>query len=81
MQRIGSMENLTEARHQLNRLMRAHFHGDIDTQTFRNLTYAFSVLLSFFKTELDQPKEETQEAYANFIDNVNRAMGNDQNNS
>ena len=75
--RMGSMNNLEESRKQLNRLMRAHLHGEIDTQTFRNLTYAFSVMLSYFKTELEQPKEgEQEQAYARFMDVVNKAMGN-----
>jgi hypothetical protein len=46
------MSNLGEARYQLERLMRAHLHGEIETQTFRNLTYAFSVMLSYFKEEI-----------------------------
>lgn len=54
MKRMGSMGNLGEARYQLERLMRAHLHGNIDTQTFRNLTYAFSVMLSYFKVENDR---------------------------
>ncbi len=77
MKRLGSMDNLEEARKQLNRLMRAHFHGEIDTQTFRNLTYAFSVMLSYFKTEIEQPKEgEQEQAYARFMETVNKVMGN-----
>lgn len=54
MKRMGSMSNLGEARYQLERLMRSHLHGKIDTQTFRNLTYAFSVMLSYFKEENDR---------------------------
>lgn len=62
--------------------MRAHLHGEIDTQTFRNLTYAFSVMLSYFKTETEQPKEDQQQqAYNNFLEVLGRLMGKDQSNN
>ncbi len=36
-------------------------HGEIETQTFRNLTYAFSIMLSYFKQETEE-KQEVKEA-------------------
>jgi len=51
MKRLGAMKDIASARGQLERIMKAHMEGNIEGTTFRNLTYAFSIMLSYFKEE------------------------------
>jgi hypothetical protein len=46
-----SLSNARAARHTLTRLIRLRFNGKIDSQNFRDLTYALNVLLGFDKLE------------------------------
>ena len=51
MQRFGKMNTIGETRYQLNRLIRSCLQKKIETITFRNLVYGFSVLLQYHKAE------------------------------
>ena len=73
MKRLGSMKNISEARYQLERLMKAHMEGGVDTTTFRNLTYAFSIMLSYFKEDEIHKEETTNNEL--LLENIAKAMG------
>ena len=62
MQRLGKMDTIEEARYQLNRLMRASLQKKIDSITFRNLVYGFSILLQYHKAEQEVEIERRLEA-------------------
>lgn len=69
MKRLNSMDTIEQTRHELNRLMRSYLQEHIDGTTFRNLTYAFSILLSFHKAEADQEIEKRLDAIEERINN------------
>ena len=73
MKRLGSMKNISEARYQLERLMKAHLEGEVETTTFRNLTYAFSIMLSYFKEDEIHKEETTNNEL--LLENIAKAMG------
>ena len=75
MKRLGSMKNISEARYQLERLMKAHLEGEVETTTFRNLTYAFSIMLSYMKEEAMNKQDEKTLSSQTFLENLSKAMG------
>lgn len=58
MQRINKLSTLKETQNELSRLIRAYYRDEIETQKFKTLVYAFSVLLNFQKTDTDQELEK-----------------------
>ena len=58
MQRINKIETLAESRRELARLIKAYYRQELDSTTFRNLVYSFSVLLNYHKTETEQEIEK-----------------------
>jgi len=45
------LNSLTNSRRTMARIMRMYADGQVDNAQFRNLTYAFSTILQFFKAE------------------------------
>ncbi len=62
MVRIGKLDRINTARHELTRMIRAYHNGEIERVKFRDLVYALSVLLSFQRAELDQEIEKRLDA-------------------
>ena len=58
MQRINKINTLAESRQELARLIKAYYRQELDSTTFRNLVYSFSVLLNYHKTETEQEIEK-----------------------
>jgi len=57
-QRINKINTLAESRRELARLIKAYHRQELDSTTFRNLVYSFSVLLNYHKTETEQEIEK-----------------------
>lgn len=66
--RLNTLEN---SRKTLARLMRLHASGKVERDMFKDLVYGCSVLLSFFKAELDQDFAERLEHVEEMLEGQN----------